>query len=127
MRSLQKNKRDFENITALIQQYFDGLHNGDVSKLKSIFHHDVWLKAPGIRRSLKQWLTDVKERESPIHQERAFEFKLLSIDVVNNQAMVKVQCPLFNFNYIDFIGLLKEEGHWLIVSKMYTDISMGDS
>jgi hypothetical protein len=37
--------------------------------------------------------------------------------------MVKVKCPLFDFNYVDFLGLLKEQGQWLIVNKMYSDIA----
>ncbi|NQZ07229.1 MAG: nuclear transport factor 2 family protein [Algicola sp.] len=115
---------DFDSVTAVIQNYFDGLHQGDVTKLRSIFHHDVCLKAPGIRRTMTQWLADVANRPIPAQQGQAFEFKLLSIDVVKDQAMVKIQCPLFDFNYIDFIGLLKEDDHWLIVSKMYTDITL---
>lgn len=114
---------DFESITAIIQKYFDGLHHGDVLKLRSIFHHDAWLKAPGARRSLEQWLTDVANRPVPAQQYNPFEFKILSVDVVKDQAMVKIECPLFDFNYIDFIGLLKEQGQWLIVNKMYTDIT----
>lgn len=114
---------DFDTITAIVQEYFDGLHNGDVLKLQSIFHHDAWLKAPGVRRSREQWLANVSNRPIPAQQGRSFEFKLLSIDVVKDQAMVKIECPLFDFNYIDFLGLLKEDGKWLIVSKMYTDIT----
>lgn len=113
---------DFDNITAIIQLYFDGLHQGDVEKLRSIFHVDAWLKAPGKRRSLDQWLTDVAHRPNPTEQGKSFEFKILSIDVVQDQAMVKIQCPLFDFNYIDFLGLLKEQNQWLIVNKMYTDV-----
>ena len=112
---------DFDNITAIMQGYFDGLHQGDVEKLRSIFHVDTWLKAPGKRRSLEQWLTDVAHRPIPTEQGKPFEFKILSIDVVQDQAMVKIQCPLFDFNYIDFLGLLKEQDQWLIVNKMYTD------
>jgi len=99
------------------------LHNGDVEQLKSIFHHDVFLKAPGSRRSMDQWLSDVTTREAPVKQGRLFDFEVLAIDIVKDQAMVKIHCPLFDFNYIDFLGLLKEQGRWLIVSKMYTDIS----
>ena len=114
---------DFDTITAIVQEYFNGLHNGDVLKLQSVFHRDAWLKAPGIRRSRERWLYDVGNRPIPAQQGRSFEFKLLSIDVVKDQAMVKIECPLFDFNYIDFLGLLKEKGQWLIVSKMYTDIT----
>ena len=114
---------DFDSIAAIVKDYFDGLHNGDVSKLQLIFHQDAWLKAPGVRRSREQWLTDVSNRQSPAQQALPFDFNLLSIDVVKDQAMVKIECPLFDFNYIDFLGLLKENGQWLIVSKMYTDIN----
>ena len=113
---------DFESITAILHSYFEGLHHGDVNKLKSLFHTDTWLKAPGIRRSLTQWLADVATRPAPVQLSNPQAFKILSIDVVQDQAMTKVHCPLFDYNYVDFLGLLKEEGRWRIVTKMYTDI-----
>lgn len=119
---LTVDKSDFASITALIDKYFLGLHHGDVSVLKSIFHPDTWLKAPGSRRSLTQWLNDVKNRDTPLQLANPFRFKILAIDIVQDQAMVKVDCPLFNFRYVDFLGLLKEQGQWRIVTKMYTDI-----
>jgi len=119
----QMKPDDFAIITGIVQQYFDGLHHGDVTALTSIFHSDAWLKAPGSRRSVNEWLTDVANRATPKEQGRAYEFKLLSLDIVQDQAMVKIQCPLFDFNYIDFLGLLKENDQWLIVNKMYADLN----
>lgn len=116
------NTSDFASITAILQGYFDGLYHGDVPKLQALFHPDAWLKAPGVRRSLVRWLTDVATRSTPAQLKQAFDFKVLSIDVVQDQAMAKIHCPLFDFNYIDFLGLLKEEGQWRIVTKMYTDL-----
>lgn len=113
---------DLNDIEAVLHSYFDGLYHGDVAKLNSIFHPDAWLKAPGVRRSLNQWLKDVAERTTPAELNQARAFKILAIDVVQDQAMAKIHCPLFDFNYIDFLGLLKEEGKWSIVNKMYSDI-----
>ncbi|NRD72730.1 nuclear transport factor 2 family protein [Shewanella sp. VB17] len=113
---------DFDSVIRLVGQYFDGLHNGDVKKLRAIFHCDAFLKAPGKRRSLEQWLVAVASRPVPTQQGRAYDFKLLSIEVIKDQAMVKLECPLFEHFYIDFLSLLKEDGHWLIVNKMYTDL-----
>lgn len=113
---------DFTAIEAILQGYFDGLYHGDVTKLTSIFHSDAWLKAPGVRRSLSQWLANVATRTTPAKLNKPFAFKVLSIDVVQDQAMAKIHCPLFDFNYIDFLGLLKENGKWKIVTKMYTDV-----
>lgn len=124
MNKTQIKPDDFAIITDIAQQYFDGLYNGDVATLTSIFHSDAWLKAPGIRRSVTEWLSDVANRPTPKAQGRPYEFKMLCLDIVQDQAMVKIQCPLFDFNYIDFLGLLKEDGQWLIVNKMYTDTNI---
>jgi len=118
---LNESTSDFAAITTILQSYFDGLHHGDVAKLKSIFHPDAWLKSPGSRRSLTQWLSNVESRPIPAQLNKSYNFKVLAIDVVQDQAMAKIHCPLFEFNYIDFLGLLKEEGQWRIVTKMYTD------
>lgn len=126
MNNSQPSTSDFESITSIIQSYFHGLHNGDVAKLKAIFHRDTWLKAPGVRRSLEQWLEAVADRPVPAQQSKPFNYKILSVDVVQDQAMVKIHCPLFDFNYIDFLGLLKEQGQWLIVNKMYDDVKLQD-
>ncbi|XPF95568.1 nuclear transport factor 2 family protein [Colwellia sp. RE-S-Sl-9] len=123
MKVTQNAENDFMNIMALIQCYFDGLYYGDVDKLTSIFHNDAWLKSPGLRLSKKEWLANVATRPIPADLKAEFAFKLLSIDVIHDQASVKVECPLFDYHYIDFLGLLKENGNWLIVNKMFTDIS----
>ena len=114
--------RDFARVTAILHTYFEGLHQGDVSKLSAVFHDDAWLKSPNSRRSLAQWLTDVAARSTPVQLNQPFAYKILSLDIVQDQAMAKIHCPLFDFNYIDFIGLLKEQGQWRIVTKMYADI-----
>ena len=119
---MYSNESDFDRVTQLVTQYCEGLYHGDADLLKEIFHEDAWLKQPGKRRSLTTWLEDVQQRPSPQALGHAYDFNILSIDLVQDQAMVKLVCPLFDFHYIDFLGLLKEEGQWKIVNKMYTDI-----
>lgn len=120
------NASDFESVIAVVGDYCDGLHHGDVPKLKAIFHPDAFLKAPGLRRSLGQWLDAVASRPVPAQQGRPYDFNLLSIEVIKDQAMVKLECPLFTHFYVDFLGLLKENGRWSIVNKMYTDLEQPD-
>lgn len=119
---LDNTTSDFSVVWEIIHNYFEGLHHGDIAKLESIFHPDAWLNAPGNRHSLKQWLTNVASRPTPAKLNKPYNFRILAIDVVQDQAMAKIHCPLFDFNYIDFLGLLKEEDQWRIVTKMYTDI-----
>ncbi|NRB42210.1 MAG: nuclear transport factor 2 family protein [Pseudomonadales bacterium] len=113
---------EFASIMAVVGEYFHGLHQGDTKRLRAIFHADAFLKAPGLRRSLQDWLDAVATRPIPAQQGHPFSYKLLSVEVIKDQAMVKLECPLFDHAYVDFLGLLKEDGRWLIVNKMYTDL-----
>jgi hypothetical protein len=115
-------QQDFETVVLLVKDYCDGLHFGDVDKLRSIFHPDVFLKAPNVSRSLNDWLADVAARPVPAKKNQPYNFKLISIEVIKDQAIVKLECPLFNHSYVDLLGLLKEDGRWLFVNKMYTDL-----
>lgn len=117
------NGDDFERVMALVNDYFNGLHFGNTQKLKNIFHPDAFLKAPGLRRSLQEWLAAVDNRPIPNDLGEPFRFKLLSLEIINDQAMVKVECPLFEHFYVDYLGFLKEQDQWLIVNKMYTDLN----
>ncbi|MGF1730070.1 nuclear transport factor 2 family protein [Photobacterium kasasachensis] len=112
---------ELEQVSQVIQRYFDGLHYGDTKKLREIFHSDAYLKAPELRRSLDEWLALVAQRQKPATNGDEYAYRILSVDVVGQQAMVKVLCPLLGSIYIDFLGLLKEDGHWRIVNKMYAD------
>ncbi len=114
---------DRETIAGILDDYFDGLYRADVTSLRAIFHPDTVLKAPGLRRSLEQWLSLVSNRDIPMATGAPYRFRVLSLDIVGEQAMAKLECPLFTHNYIDFLGLLKENGRWRIVNKMYADIN----
>ncbi|OZG73543.1 hypothetical protein BTA51_11095 [Hahella sp. CCB-MM4] len=114
-------QQSFEILQSMIQEYFDGLYYADTEKLRRIFHRDTVLKAPGLRRTRDEWLEQVANRPVPSEVGSPYGFRLISLEVVQDQAMAKVECPLFDFSYVDFLGFLRENGQWMIVSKMYVD------
>lgn len=118
---------DFQQITQVIEYYFDGLYNGDTQLLDNIFQNESWLITPCGRRDKKQWLKDVANRATPKELQQDYLFSILAIDIISDQAMVKVYCPIFEFKYIDFLGLIKSDNQWQIVSKMYTDVAVQSS
>ena len=120
-REEQIGQYEFVQIIDIVKRYFDGLYEADTQKLRGIFHPDVYLKAPSLRRDLENWLEAVANRPIPKEQGQAYQFKIISIEIVKDQAMVKLDCPLYEYQYIDYLGLLKENDKWLIVNKMYTD------
>ncbi|KZN55792.1 nuclear transport factor 2 family protein [Pseudoalteromonas luteoviolacea] len=116
------NLQDIDEVKSVVHLYFEGLYHADVNTLKSIVCENLELKAPNLRRTLAQWLSLVVTRPVPKEQGESFDYRILSIDIEGEQAMVKLVCPLLGRVYIDYLGLLKEQGKWLIVSKMYADI-----
>jgi len=112
---------NFLTLINVVSQYFEGLHHGDTEKLAKIFHPDAVLKTPGLRRPLNDWLAAIEERPKPAQQGTGFHYRLLAIEITGEQAMVKVACPLFEHHYVDYLGLLNENGQWRIVNKMYAD------
>lgn len=109
------------DIRDILMKYFDGLHRADTELLNSIFDDESHLYAPGIRRSKKEWLDLVANRPVPQQLGHAFAYEVLSIEVCGDQAMAKVTCPLLGQNFIDYLGLLLEDGKWRIVAKQYAD------
>ena len=120
----QTGKQAFLQIIDIVTDYFDGLYHADVEKLRSIFHTDSHLQAANMRKDLDTWLTAVASRAVPAKENHAYKFQIISIEVIGNEAMVKVQCPLFAFNYVDYLGLLRENGRWQIVNKMFADTEL---
>lgn len=110
-----------DSISAVIASYFYALHHADCAQLRAIFHPEARLQAPDVRRDLNTWLDLVASRAVPAAQQAEFLYRILAIDVVGAQAMVKVLCPLLGHSYVDFLGLLYEQGQWRIVNKMYAE------
>jgi hypothetical protein len=108
---------DHEAIVGLLNDYF-----GDVEKLRSIFHADAWLKGNNYRKTLNEWLEAVANRPIPGDEGMEYNFNIQSLEIIGDQAMAKVDAPLLAAHFIDFLGLLKENGQWKIVNKMFTII-----
>lgn len=113
---------DYASIQALMRDYFNGLYEGDVEKLRGLFHDDAYLKANGYRKTRDEWLDAVATRPIPKNEGMEYNFHIMSLEIIGDQALAKVNVPLLAAHFIDFLGLLKEDGQWKIVNKMFTTI-----
>ena len=113
--------QDFQAVMSVLQDYFEGLHQANTKKLSRICAEELVLSSPNLRRTRKEWFELINSRPIPQDEGHPFNYKILSIDVIGDQAMAKLYCPLLGHRYIDFIGLLKENQQWKIVNKMYCE------
>ena len=115
---------DIAAIEAVLQTYFDGLHEGDTDKLASAFHpcsHLYWDK-DGVVQDLprEEWFAMVRSRGSAKSKGLAREDRILTIDQSGPEcAVAKVACQLPPRYFTDYLVFLKTNEGWKIVSKVY--------
>ena len=110
-----------ELISTTLLDYIEGTANGQAERITKAFHPDLnlyavkdggLLKRPG--KEYIQFFTDGKKRDRI--------GTILMIDYENDAAIAKVEIAnsINASSYIDYMMLLKVDGKWTIIHKMYT-------
>ncbi len=114
-------ENDIELISKTLTDYIQGSTNGQPNRLKTAFYKDLnlyYVKNDSIKVwSGKGYIEDTKEGK-PTGEIG----KIISIDYENNAAVGKVEIsyPKSKKTYVDYFMLLKTEGKWTIIHKMFT-------
>ncbi|GHG02909.1 nuclear transport factor 2 family protein [Thalassotalea marina] len=121
---------DNQQIEALLAEYFDGLYQADAAKLAKVFHPNAYYSCTTggelLHLSMQQYFNNVRQRTSPASLGQERKDKIIVIDLVGEStALAKVQCQILPRSFTDFLSLLKIDGRWQIISKVfhYTEIN----
>ena len=111
-------------IAATVQTYLDGLYEGDADKIAAAFHPTSVLTSEqnGALTPLprEKWLELVRSRKSGKAQGLARHDEIVQIDQSGpTTAFVKLKCQLPPRFFTDYLLLLKVEGRWQIVQKVF--------
>lgn len=117
-------------IRALLQDYFDGLHFSDVERLGRVFHASA-MYACATTGTLQQldmaaYLAVVAQRPSPasLGQPRADE--IVSIAMAGPvTALARVHCTIAPRRFTDLLTLVRVDGQWRILAKVFHFDAMG--
>ena len=125
---MKNNVQDKAAIAeALKKYYFKGIYEGNLELLKQVYYSGTLLFGDVIgqpyAKTLDEYLTGVKNRQSPKDSGKAFNGEIISIQSVNSIAIAEVKVKMYDFNYHEFLSLHKLDGKWLIVNKMITDVN----
>lgn len=112
------------SINATVQLYLDGLYEGDTDKLAAAFHPTSVLTSEdnGTLKVLPrdQWLEIVRNRKSAKSQGLARHDEIVQVDQSSpTSAFVKLKCALPPRFFTDYLCLLKIDGRWQIVQKVF--------
>lgn len=118
--------QNFLEIQQVLDLYFEGVYRGDIEKLGQAFHPKALLfgnvnQSPYIK-TLQEYLEIVKNRESPADLGEDFKMEAYGIEVLGNVAVVKASLNMLNYDYRDFLSLVKSGDRWQIVNKSFTHI-----
>lgn len=117
----KSEKSETEQITETLMEYIEGSTNGQPELLKKAFHSDlnlyyIWNREFRVWDG-KDYIADTREGE-PTGEKG----EILLIDYENNIATAKIRIshPENEVPYIDYLMLIKINGKWTIVHKMFT-------
>lgn len=119
---ITKPSEDEAAVRTIVQSYLHGLKFNDVESLKKAFWPEAklfWVKPNGQLGQLTQeeWY---KGFAASAGKEEKGELKITAVDITDNAASVRVYEDYPNSIYIDYLSLLKFNGEWKIVNKIYT-------
>ncbi|MGF1608289.1 MAG: nuclear transport factor 2 family protein [Kiloniellales bacterium] len=120
----KRKHADFAGVTAALQDYFDGIHEGDVEKLRGVFAPtaNLYSSAGGDLEelSLAQYLERVAGRPSPASQGQTRTDRIVAIDFSGpDSAIAKVELSVPPRHFVDLLTFLRLDGRWRIVCKAY--------
>lgn len=115
---------DKEPILQLASEYFGVLHSGDVDTAERIFHHDCNLfnVLNGTIQSMPmaKYLDVLRTRETPMSRGEPLFGEVILLDQLDQDTVcLKVRSAVQPRYFEDYLTLLRENGCWKIVSKVY--------
>ncbi|WP_431482923.1 nuclear transport factor 2 family protein [Pseudomonas solani] len=110
-------------IEAVVRDYVEGMVRADATLLRSAFQPDSrivgyfgpdlqWLSPEAFIASLQARGPVVAEGEAPV-------WRLESLDLTGDTALAKVTDVYAGLDFTDYLSLLKIDGRWRIVHKLF--------
>ncbi len=114
----------YAEIVAALGDYFDGIYEGDVAKLRTVFHPAAHLysatEGEVVDLPLDGYMELVGGREAPAASKAPRYDRVISIDLSGpKSALAKVELAIPPKYFTDYLTLLKANGRWQIISKTY--------
>ncbi|MEM9067209.1 MAG: nuclear transport factor 2 family protein [Myxococcota bacterium] len=113
-----------DEIERVLTNYLDALYEVDVVKLATALHpRAIYATADGnelLFRTMEEYFPVVAERVSPASRGEAREDAIDSVEFAGeNTAFARVRCAFSGKRYVDFLTLIRDEGRWQIIAKIF--------
>lgn len=114
----------FNEVAAVLQEYFDGLCHSDTQRLRRVFHPQaVYACAtaePAVILRMEEYFPFVDQRPSPASRGETVQERILSIEFAGPvTALAKVECAILPRHFTDLLTLIRVDGRWQIIAKVF--------
>ncbi len=110
---------DKAQVEKTVSYYLDGGTNNDFETLKKAFHENATMKfisGEGYKEVNALAFFKKGMKAGPKQNRKT---SIASIDITGNAAQAKLKIEYETFNFIDYMNLLKIDGEWKVVSKIF--------
>jgi hypothetical protein len=120
MSIISTDVREHDAITETLQHYIDGTRSGNGDDMKPAFHKDATIfgyAGADLFGGPIQQLFDWSDENGPAAE---LQTRVASIDLAGTVATVRLELTNLNgARYTDMFTLLKVDGEWKIISKVF--------
>jgi Putative lumazine-binding len=114
----------FQDISAVLADYFDALYFCDVERLQRVFHPKAIYatadETPLLYRTMAEYVPVVAARQSPASRGEPRRDHIDAIDLAGeNTAVARVRCSIGTRDFVDILTLVRTDGAWWIIAKVF--------
>ncbi|GLQ16250.1 nuclear transport factor 2 family protein [Maritalea porphyrae] len=117
-------REDFSGVVSVVHQYLDGLYQCDVETFKQVFHPQAIYatadEAPLLYRQMDEYFSIIAKRQSPASRGEVRNEAIDDLQFAGeNTAFARVRCAIAETQFVDFLTLVRTNGRWQIMSKIF--------
>jgi hypothetical protein len=115
---------DEQQIKAVIQTYFDSLHESSAEKARAAFHPDAKITGyleDGLHQMTLDDFAGFVADQQPSAKEKGEpeRLEILSLEIAGNTAAARIREDYLGLTFLDSISLLKTGDGWTIYNKLF--------
>ncbi len=110
---------DLKLVKKTVSYYLDGGTNNDFETLKKAFHKNATMKfiaGDGYREVNALEFFKKGMKKGPKQNRKT---RIVAVDIMGTAAQAKLEIDYETFTFIDYMNLLKIDGEWKVVSKIF--------
>ena len=117
-------ENQFSSVISMLMDYLDGIYFSDTARLKRVLHpkaHYVSVTdGELLYRTIPEYIPIVDRRPSPASRNETRRDHIESIEFAGPvTAFVRLRCSLGNKFFTDLLTLIRDQGRWQIISKVF--------